>query len=132
MGTRGDVLEVEPGGRLSADQELPLRQGQVRLFEDVLEKPDLLEQARRTRLQHLATELAIEGGVPFEDDHLDPALREEQPEQEPCRASADDADVRARGRPPAPVISHGTRLPDGDGRRPLLKDCGERQSCCGP
>ncbi len=60
----GNLPEFESGGRLSADKELLSRQRQMRFFEDVLDKPHLIEQMRNSRLQHLAAKLTIEALSP--------------------------------------------------------------------
>ena len=73
-----DVAKVEPARRTPVDEEPAGGQVQVRLGEDVLEQPELVEEARRARLQDLAAELAVEGLVPLEHDHLGPALGQEQ------------------------------------------------------
>ena len=65
--------------------------------QDVLEQAELVQQVRGARLEHLATELAVERLVPFEDKDVGAALGEQQAQHEPGRAAADDAGVHAMG-----------------------------------
>src|SRR2546422_4801119 len=68
------------------------------LFEDVGKQSDLIKQAGGARLQDLAAELAVEGLMPLEDDHLRPALCQEQPQQHAGGTAAHDTDSGARFR----------------------------------
>src|SRR6266705_6137 len=65
----------------------------MRLCQDVLEQPELVEQMRRTRLEHFAAKLTVEGLVAFEDDNVYAALGQQQPQQQARRSSTNGADV---------------------------------------
>ena len=83
------------------------------LSEEVLEKPQLIEQPRRPRLQNRAAELPIEVRMTLDHDDARSALREEQPEQKTGGPAADDAGVGPRALDdPIPVL-HAACLPAG-------------------
>ncbi len=67
------------------------------LLEHVLEETELVEQVRRARLQHLATELTLESPVAFEDQNPSAALGEQQTEHQACGPTSDDACVDMNG-----------------------------------
>jgi hypothetical protein len=69
-----DSLERERTGLAPIQPDLARLESRVRLLEHVLEKPELVEQVRRARLQHLSAELAVERLVPFQHEDLGAAL----------------------------------------------------------
>jgi len=82
----------------------------VRLGEDVLEKPKLIEQPRRARLQDLAPELTIEVRMPLEHDDARATLREEKSKQKTCGPAADDTGVGPRALDDPILHCHAARL----------------------
>ena len=89
----GNLPEIQASRHATADAKESIGQFQVRLGEDVLEKPQLIEQPRRARLQDLAAELAIEVRMTLEHDDARAAFREEQSKHETGGSATDDTGV---------------------------------------
>ena len=121
---RRDPLERELADLAAVQAHLSGVQDGVRLGQDVLEEAELVEEMRGARLEDLAPELAIEGLVASEHEHVGSSLREQEPEEQAGGAAADDARGHMNGRhdPPRDAdvtvsLSHACIQPDALTRR---------------
>src|SRR5919197_5223457 len=65
----------------------------------------------RARLEHFATELAVEGFVAFQDNDVGAALRQQETKQQTRRSPADNTDMRVKACHNALSFSRGETRP---------------------
>src|SRR5216683_5405295 len=99
----GDPLEAKLADLFAVEPDLADFEKRVGLGQHVLQKPQLVEQMRGARLQHLPTKLPLEVFVTFQHQDVGAPFGQKQAQHQPARPAAHDARARANARHGSPL-----------------------------
>ena len=90
LAVRRQPREVRHRDRVTVKNTANLSQLLVRQFEEFIEDPELVHQFERRWMNRVATKIAKEIGMLFQDRHLDPGAREQIAGHHSSRSASDD------------------------------------------